>query len=87
MYVWQICYLATLLYIDCSILGQVFSPFARDCERTCSDPYKECGQSIVDTCHCPEGTVLDEVQMKCVPISKCSKIKYLTYYLDLICLP
>jgi len=65
----------------------VFSSFAEDCVRTCSDPYKICGQSIIDTCHCPKGELLDQVQNKCVPISKCSKIKHLTYYLTLICLP
>ena len=63
-------------YVACPIPGQVFSPFVQDCNLTCSDPYKDCGELLVETCHCPEGTVLDEIQKKCVPISKCSKIKH-----------
>jgi len=87
-------FLFTLLYIECPIPGQLFIPVpaGNDCGQTCSDPHFSCdgdhGPVIFpDKCHCLKGTVLDEIQNKCVPISKCSKIQHLIYYLDLICLP
>ena len=42
------------------------------CAPTCSDPNPSCS-GTTRGCICPNGTVLDEVQNKCVPLSKCSK--------------
>ena len=45
-----------------------------ECQPTCSNPMREC-PSIAPRpgCVCPEGTVIDESQNRCVPLSNCSK--------------
>ena len=60
---------------NCSTEGEVYSQRQmQDCIPTCSNPYPACSGMIQEGCHCPHGTVLDETQNKCVPLSKCSKI-------------
>ena len=58
---------------ECPINGQLYSLEAPDCVATCSDPYPTCSGQTKEGCDCPKGTVMDEIENKCVPLSKCSK--------------
>ena len=66
---------------NCTTMGQVYSQNAKDCVPTCANPNPACSEKTREGCHCPDGTVLDEIQKKCVPLSKCSKNIY-TYMLN-----
>jgi len=62
----------------CDIEGQVFTKCLRQCVPTCATLLQNCSVNFTDCqegCECPSGTVLDEIQNKCVPIFKCSKTK------------
>lgn len=54
------------MYLSCGRLQQD--------QPTCSDPNKKSSGVCQAGCNCPQGTVLDEIQKKCAPISECSKI-------------
>ena len=43
-----------------------------DCVPTCSDPNPSCS-GTTQGCICPNGTVLDEIQNRCVTLSECRK--------------
>ena len=57
----------------CQTEDELYSQFAPDCVPTCSDPYPTCSGLTQEGCLCPIGTVLDQIQNKCVPLNKCSK--------------
>ena len=41
---------------------------------TCTNPKKHCSTTVTRPgCVCPEGTVIDVTQNRCVPLSNCSK--------------
>ena len=56
----------------CTAEDQVYSLNAPDCVPTCSDPNPSCSGTTQD-CICPNGIVVDNIQNRCVPLSKCSK--------------
>ena len=66
-----------IIYIEpsCTAKDQLYSQVATDCIPTCSDPYPSCSGITHAGCICPNGTVLDEIENKCIPLSKCSKNK------------
>ena len=73
------------LYIECPIEGQVFTECGTACPPTCSKPQPGvCTLPCVIGCQCPSGTVLDEVQNKCVKRNKCGKITCMHALLQII---
>ena len=58
---------------NCTAENQVYTLDTTDCIPTCSNPNPPCSRTSQGGCTCPNGTVLDENQNKCVPPSKCSK--------------
>jgi len=55
----------------------VFTRCLDPCAPTCATLSQNCSVDVLNCregCQCPTGTVLDEIQNKCVPIFKCSKI-------------
>ena len=55
-------------------------------QPNCSDPFPVCPSDCQPGCTCPEDTVIDEIQNRCVPLTQCSKIKIYNYdNLLLIC--
>ena len=69
----------------CLVEGQVYSaqvPYPK-CQPTCSDPMKHCYTTATFAgCVCPEGTVIDDIQNRCVPLSQCSKpsIRFVNFF-------
>ena len=56
----------------CPIEGQQFTTCGTACPPTCSDPGPVvCTAQCVIGCQCPAGTVLDEVEQKCVTLDQC----------------
>ena len=60
--------------MTCDIEGQKFTSCGSACPPTCSNPNPICTRQCVPGCQCPRGTVLDEVQNKCVRLNQCSKL-------------
>ena len=59
---------------NCPAKGQIYTQCGQDCVATCQNPLPTgCSQTCKPGCNCPSGTVLDEIQNTCVPLSKCSK--------------
>ena len=64
---------------ECTIEGQVYLELAPppECQPTCSNPMPSCPHlPFAPGCVCPEGTVIDQIKNRCVPITECSKIDY-----------
>ena len=59
------------LVLECAIEGQVFTTCGNVCPPTCTSQPKHCIQICVVGCQCPSGTVLDEVNNKCVNKEDC----------------
>ena len=60
---------------ECRVEGQVYLQFAPppECQPTCSNPNSPC-LPFGPGCVCPEGTVIDQIKNRCVPLAECSKI-------------
>ena len=57
---------------SCPIEGQVFTTCGTACPPTCSEPGPvACTTQCVVGCQCPVGTVLDDLQQKCVNLDQC----------------
>ena len=57
----------------CRAENQVYTLNAPDCNPTCNNPNPPCLGTFREGCTCPNGTILDEIQNRCVPLSECSK--------------
>ena len=72
-------FLACITGQQCTARGQVFLPQALppECQRTCTNPTRVCSNTTIrgPGCTCPQGTVLDEIQNRCVQLSQCSKLR------------
>ena len=63
------------LLIECPIEGQVYTECGTACPPVCNKaPQLFCTLQCVPGCQCPSGTVLDELQHKCVKAEECGKI-------------
>ena len=59
---------------ECPIEGQVYTDCGTACPPMCNKPQPLfCTLQCVAGCQCPSGTVLDELQNKCVKADECSK--------------
>ena len=64
----------------CDIEGQKFTSCGTACPPTCSNPDPRiCTLQCVIGCQCPQGTVLDEEQNKCVTKDQCRKTNNVIY--------
>jgi len=75
---------------NCIVQGQIYLQQAPppECQPTCSHPTRDCRSTAPRPgCVCPEGTVIDETQNRCVPIPQCSKpasLKSINIYLHIL---
>ena len=85
-YVYNFCCLhhyRTKLY---SRESSVHTQYTTDCFPTCSNPNPPYSRTSQGGCTCPNGTVLDGIQNKCVPLSKWYKnIQIMVYSYDKLC--
>ena len=59
---------------ECPVEGQVYTDCGTACPPMCNKPQPLfCTLQCVAGCQCPSGTVLDELQNKCVKADECSK--------------
>ena len=82
MYVRIYIYFLFITGRNCTVEGQVYLQEAPppECQPTCSNPMIHCPNIAARPgCVCPEGTVIDEIQNRCVPLSQCSKPSSLNY--------
>lgn len=56
---------------ECTIEGQEFTTCGTACPPTCTNYTLPCTQQCVPGCRCTSGTVLDEVNNRCVKIEEC----------------
>ena len=69
-------YFLSITEENCTVEGQVYLQQAppQEYHPTCTNPMKHCNTKVTRPgCVCPEGTVIDESQNRCVPLSNCSK--------------
>ena len=63
----------TKFLTECPVQGQVFTECGSACPPNCTDPTPICTTQCVPRCQCPQGTVINEVTNKCVPVDRCPK--------------
>ena len=68
---------------ECTIEGQVYTTCGTACPSTCTHQPYICTQQCVFGCQCPFGTVLDEVNNRCVKIEDCRTYNSLVYHFQL----
>ena len=67
-----------LIVPECTIEGQVFTACGTACPPTCTNQPLRCTLQCVAECQCPIGTVLDEVNNRCVEIQDCRMYNNIT---------